>query len=230
MKCVPAAAAAWLACAIAHAADPVAADVYGVWTFDAALSAAHPSDMADASAATAAPAGAPRSGGRHGGAGGHGMGGGMGSGMGSGMGHGGGMGSGHGGHHDGSSERSQHAAATDAAAQERALSRVRATRLTISAQPQRIRFDDGEHPVELPRDGMNLSGAGIGGTVALSATSPDLVVESLTDAGTSVSERYHLADDGKHLELHVRVKAADAEQARETVRVFDRDGGIAGAK
>lgn len=226
MKCVPAAAAAWLACAIAHAADPVAADVYGVWTFDAALSAAHPSDTADASTATAAPAGAPRSGGRHGGAGGHGMGGGMGSGMG----HGGGMGSGHGGHHDGSSERSHHAAATDAAPQERALSRVRTTRLTISAQPQRVRFDDGEHPVELPRDGMNLSGAGIGGTVALSATSPDLVVESLTDAGTSVSERYHLADDGKHLELHVRVKAADAEQARETVRVFDRDGGIAGAK
>jgi len=226
MKCVPAAAAAWLACAIAHAADPVAADVYGVWTFDAALSAAHPSDTADASAATVAPAGAPRSGGRHGGAGGHGMGGGMGSGMG----HGGGMGSGHGGHHDGSSERSHHAAATDAAPQERALSRVRTTRLTISAQPQRVRFDDGEHPVELPRDGMNLSGAGIGGTVALSATSPDLVVESLTDAGTSVSERYHLADDGKHLELHVRVKAADAEQARETVRVFDRDGGIAGAK
>ena len=70
---------------------------------------------------------------------------------------------------------------------------------------------------------MNLSGAGIGGTVALSATSPDLVVELLTDAGTSVSERYHLAEDGKHLELHVRVKAADATQAREYVRVFDRD-------
>jgi hypothetical protein len=200
-----------------EASPEPAKGLFGSWKFDAALTA-QPPGSTPADAATPAASG---TGGRHGA---HAGGMGHGAGMGGGGGMGGGAG-GHGGRHGGSPDTSTRhtSAALGEADDERGLARTRATQLTISAIAQRIRFDDGEHAIELPRDGMNASGAGIGGTVAMSALAPDIVVETLTDAGTSLSERYHLSDDGKHLELHMSLKRADAEQPLEFVRVFDRN-------
>lgn len=207
-----------LACTAAGASgsDTAPNPIYGAWKFDPARSVQTDDAGSAAPDSVTRP---PNSGGRHGG--GHGMGG---------AGRGGaGMGRGKSG--SGDAPTSRHASPADLGAQdERGLSRVRATRLTISAQGQRIRFDDGEHAVDLERDGMNLSGAGVGGTLALSAVEPDLVVDSLTDAGTTLSERYHLVDDGQHLELHVRIEPSAGERAREYVRVFDRSEETPAAK
>ena len=106
---------------------------------------------------------------------------------------------------------------------ERGLARIFAGHVTITPLKQRIRVDDGDHPLELDRDGMNVSGPGVGGTVALSETKPDLVVDTLTDSGYALKERYHVADDGRHLELHLTLKRPGVDEPRELVRVFDRD-------
>jgi hypothetical protein len=201
------------ACAHAHAQDPAPAidsRVFGAWKFDSALTAQPAGEAATPSTGT--PEHARHGGGHGGGMGGAGHAGGMG-----GMGRGGGR---HGGRDGPSTPK---AGVADVEAGERGLARTAATRLTISAVAQRIRFDDGAQPLELPRDGMNVSGPGIGGTVAMSAVAPDLVVDTLTDAGTALNERYHVADDGRHLELHVSLKRAGTDQPREFVRMFDRD-------
>jgi|GEM_PF-1360516 hypothetical protein len=204
------------------AADGPAAAVdalAGAWSYDAALSAPIPDGGSASSSGTGAAgnAGQHHGGGKGGGMGGAGMGGG-------GMGHGGGGGGG--GHHHGGHDASAGGNASgkaDAAEQgERGLARAFAKNVTITPLKQRIRFDDGTHAIELDRDGMNISGPGVGGTVALTAIKPDLVIETLTDSGYSLSERYHLAEDGRHLELHVSLKRPGVDQAREFVHVFDR--------
>ncbi|MEO6689547.1 MAG: hypothetical protein ABIS07_10915 [Dokdonella sp.] len=203
---------ALLFCAFAHAADAPSA-MFGRWTFDATLSKGG-DVLGDAAsgAGSMQPAGtghAHGTGARHGG--------GMAS---SGGGGGGGR---HGGRHAGEfaganasgseREREKH---------ERGLARLFATQLTILATSRRIRFDDGERPIELDMDGMNLSGAGVGGTVALTATVPELVIETLTDSGDALQERYRLSDDGAHLELHASLKHPGTDAARDILRVFDR--------
>jgi hypothetical protein len=210
-----------LACTWAHAADALPAAVgalFGAWKIDPVLTAT-PHDTA-APGGDAQPSGAGHqrgAGGRHGG----GTGGGSG-----GMG-GGGAGMGGGGGRHGGDRRAPAAGANrsakgeEAERNERGLARLFAPQLTITPLAQRIRFDDGEHVVELDKDGMNLSGGGVGGTVALAATSPDLVVETLTDSGYSLQERYHLSDDGKHLQLHASLKQPGTDTAREIDRVFD---------
>lgn len=208
-------AAVLMASSAASAASP-----FGRWRFDPALSASAPgSDNAPAPPADAPP---PHRGGHHGKGGmGDGPPGGMAGGAGGMGGHQGGGRGGHGQHGD--DDRAQHARPSDLADdEERGLARTRATTLAISEIARRIRFDDGEHAIELGRDGMNVSGAGIGGTAALSASDPDLVVDSLTDRGTTVSERYHVSDDGRRLEQHVTLRHDDDEAARTFVRVFDR--------
>lgn len=105
---------------------------------------------------------------------------------------------------------------------ERGLSRLYASGVTIGLAGHRVRFDDGEHAVELDADGGNISGPGVGGAVALVATSPDYVVQTLTQSGQSLEERYHLAADGRHLELHAKLQAPGDASPRTIVRVFDR--------
>lgn len=197
--------------AVVAAAPPVVDALGGAWTFDPALSSTAPADQ-DAAVPAGADTPAGGAGHRHGG--------GMGGAGGGSGGHGGGRhgdrppppGGGHGSAKEQEAEQG-----------ERGLARVFAKTVTITPLRQRVRFDDGEHAIELDRDGMNISGPGVGGTVALTATSPDLVVETLTDSGYSLRERYRFADDGKHLEMHVTLKRPDSDQVREFVRVFDRE-------
>jgi hypothetical protein len=191
--------------------DPIA----GTWSYDAALS----SPQTDAGDATAAGAPPSTGAGHH-----HGGGAGMG---GAGA---GGMGGGHGGGHHGGGHAAP-AATTGASTKEdlaerseRGLSRMFAKNVTITPLKQRIRLDDGDHVVELDRDGMNVSGPGVGGTVALTDAKPGVVIQTLTDSGYALEERYHLADDGHHLELHIRLKRPGADQDTQFVRVFDRPG------
>jgi len=139
----------------------------------------------------------------------------------------GGMGAGHGGdghHRRSDSSSSTTVGASDAEQNDPGLRRLFAAHLTITKlqHPDRMRFDDGVHPVELTLDGMNVSGPAVGGTVALSATSPELVVETVTTSGYTVQEHYRLADDGTHLELHASLKKPGASDGREITRVFDR--------
>jgi hypothetical protein len=197
---------------VAFAATAAADDAATPAAFDGSWAAAAPIGVAPAGASAATPSdagAAPHRGGSHGGHGGMGGGGG---------GHGG-------GHHRGADAPSSSAAgASDTEQNDPGLRRVFAERLTIIelAHPDRMRFDDGVHPVELSLDGTNVSGPAVGGTVALSATSPELVVDSVTTTGYTVEEHYRLADDGTHLELHATLRKPGASDAREITRVFDR--------
>jgi len=199
-------------------ATPPGDAIAGAWSYDAALSSPQ-ADTGDSASAGAPPsAGA---GHHHGG--GAGMGGGAGGAGGMGGGHGGGHGSGHHGDHAAPAAASGASTKEDLAERsERGLSRMFAKNVTITPLKQRVRLDDGDHVVELDRDGMNVSGPGVGGTVALTSTKPDVVIQTLTDSGYSLEERYHLADDGHHLELHIRLKRPGADQDTQFVRVFDR--------
>jgi hypothetical protein len=193
---------------IASADAQDAATFDGSWSASASVGAS-PSTPPSPSAGASASA-------PHGGRGGHGgMGGAGGGGMG---GHGGGR------HHGGGASPAAALGASEAEQNDPGLRRLFADRVTITklAHPDRMRFDDGTHAIELPLDGMNVSGPAVGGTVALSATRPDLVVESVTTSGYAVTERYALADDGTHLELHASLTKPGANDAREIARVFDR--------
>jgi hypothetical protein len=204
--------------AVAFAGSAVADDAVPPASFDGNWSATTPVGAAPSGGASTPPdSGAqPHRGGSHGGHGG------MGGGMGGGRGGGGGEG-GRGGHHRGA-DASPVAGASDAEQNDPGLRRLFAAHITITklVHPDRMRFDDGVHPVELTLDGMNVSGPAVGGTVALSATSPDLVVDTVTTSGYTVQEHYRLADDGTHLELHASLKKPGASDAREITRVFDR--------
>lgn len=202
-------------CAVSAAADDAVSPV----SFDGSWSATAPVGAAPSGDASTPPdSGAqPHRGGSHGGHGGMGGGGG-----GMGGGHGGGEG-GRGGHHRGP-DASPVAGASDAEQNDPGLRRLFAAHITITklVHPDRMRFDDGVHPVELTLDGMNVSGPAVGGTVALSATSPELVVDTVTTSGYTVQERYRLGDDGTHLDLHASLKKPGSSDAREITRVFDR--------
>jgi len=153
-------------------ATPPGDAIAGTWSYDAALSSPQ-ADAGDGTSATPSSAGA----GHHhgGGAGGASGGGGMG---GHGSGHGGGH---HGGDHAAPATTSGASTKEDLAERsERGLSRMFAKNVTITPLKQRIRLDDGDHVVELDRDGMNVSGPGVGGTVALTDAKPDVVIQTLT--------------------------------------------------
>lgn len=216
--------AAALAFVCGFIAAPVVAQESG--TFDGSWSAAAPVGQPPAGSSTTPGDGGGMPSPRGGGMGGHGGMGGGGGGMGGGGMGGGGMGGGgHGGHHHGGGPQGAHVTgANDTEQNDPGLRRVFAQHLTITklTHPDRVRFDDGEHPIELGIDGMNVSGPAVGGTVALSAASPDLVVDTVTTSGYTVKERYTLADDGTHLELHATIKKPGASDAREITRVFDR--------
>jgi hypothetical protein len=191
-------------------------------TFDGSWSATAPAGAPPASSTPSASgdnAWTPHHGGHGGGHGGFGGGGGGGEGGGHGMGGGGG------GHHRGGrAAASVVPGASEAEQNDPGLRRLFADRVTITklTHPDRMRFDDGTHAVELTLDGMNVSGPAVGGTVALSSIKPDLVVESVTTSGYALTERYALADDGTHLELHASLRNPGASDTRDITRVFDR--------
>ena len=136
----------------------------------------------------------------------------------------GGEGAGGGRHH--SHDRAAPGASSNGAAGERessdpALERLFARQVTITAldHPRRMRFDTGTHAVDLSTDGGNVSGPGVGGTVALTVEKGALVVDSLSDSGYVVKERYLVTDDGRRLEMHATLRKGDGPE-REIVRVF----------
>jgi len=74
-------------------------------------------------------------------------------------------------------------------------------------------------------DNRNNYGAQYGGTVTLTWSEPEMVIELHPDGGGSIEERYTLAADGKQLRLSVRTQRAGEEAAHEFKRVFVRDDG-----
>ena len=140
---------------------------------------------------------------------------------------GGGMGAGGGRHGHGAqdSAKPRDAAATDA------LSAPRLHARTLIIRQSEIVFDiaaDGARTA-YRFDNRNNYGAQYGGTVMLTWSEPDMVIESHLDGGGSIEERYTLAADGKQLQLAVRTQRAGAEAAHEFKRVFVRDDGSAAA-
>jgi hypothetical protein len=157
----------------------------------------------------------------------HGMGsGGMGGG---GMGAGGGMGGGHGGggggrHHSGGSSGDSSGATASATAVQ-GVPRIAAQALTIRQSD--VVFDiaaDGGKRMVYRFDNRNNYGAEYGGTVTLTWSAPEMVIETHPDAGGSVEEHYTLSGDGKKLSLRVHEHGAAADTTRDITRVFVRNG------
>ena len=74
-------------------------------------------------------------------------------------------------------------------------------------------------------DNRNNYGAQYGGTVSLTWSAPEMVIETHPDGGGSVEERYALSPDGKKLTLHLRVQRVGEDTAHEFTRTFARDSG-----
>jgi hypothetical protein len=148
---------------------------------------------------------------------------------GGGMGAGGGMGGGHGGggggrhHSGGSSGDSSGATASSTAVQ--GVPRIAAQALTIRQSD--VVFDiaaAGGKRMVYRFDNRNNYGAEYGGTVTLTWSAPEMVIETHPDAGGSVEEHYTLSDDGKKLSLRVHEQRAAADTTRDITRVFVRNG------
>lgn len=173
-------------------------------------------------ASNANPAG---SGPHHSGGGGHGMGGGMGAGgMGGG---GGGMGGGHGmgggGRHH---SNSNGAAAETSGGGASAASDPRLSAHALTIRQSDVVFDiaaDGKRTA-YRFDNRNNYGAAYGGTVTLSWTAPDMIIETHPDVGGSTEEHYSLSDDGNKLTLRVHEQRAGSDTARDVTREFVRGG------
>lgn len=137
----------------------------------------------------------------------------------------GGMGGGRHGHGAQDSTKSRDAGAADA------LSDPRLHARTLIIRQSEVVFDiaaDGARTA-YRFDNRNNYGAQYGGTVALTWSEPEMVIELHPDGGGSIEERYTLAADGKQLRLSVRTQRAGEEAAHEFKRVFVRDDGSAAA-
>lgn len=151
------------------------------------------------------------------------------SGRGTGGGHGGrgGMGGGGGRHGHGTqdSSRARDGATTEAPTDPRLHAR------SLIIRQSEVVFDiaaDGARTA-YRFDNRNNYGAQYGGTVMLTWSEPDMVIETHPDGGGSIEERYTLAADGKQLRLSVRTQRAGEDAAHEFTRVFVRDDGSAAA-
>jgi hypothetical protein len=146
----------------------------------------------------------------HSGGGGHGGHGGMG---------GGGMGGG--GHHG---RQSQATAGNNVGASVASADpRLHATALII--RQSEVVFDiaaDGQR-VAYRFDNRNNYGAPYGGTVMLTWSTPEIVIETHPDGGGSIEEHYSLTPDGKRLTLRIREQKAAEDNAREFTRTFVRN-------
>jgi len=198
---------------------------YLVLVFSAALPCAAPADAPPdfsgdwvAAEKGASDAGQPSSqdsqhpGGRSGGHGGGGHGG-MGGGMGGGGGH-------HGRQSQGGSSGDSSAGAT---ANAPADPRLKAHALIIRQSD--VVFDveaDGQR-IAYRFDNRNNYGATYGGTVTLTWSAPEMVIETHPDGGGSIEEHYSLSADAKTLTLVTRVQRAGEDTAREIRRTFVRN-------
>jgi hypothetical protein len=132
---------------------------------------------------------------------------------------GGGMGGGHHGRH------SQGASSAGAGSNAATSGDPRLNAHTLIIRQSDVVFDiaaDGQR-VAYRFDNRNNYGAAYGGTVTLTWSEPEMVIETHPDAGGSIEEHYSLSADGKRLTLRVREQAAGTDTAREIRRVFVRD-------
>ena len=74
-------------------------------------------------------------------------------------------------------------------------------------------------------DNRNNYGPQYGGTVDLTWSTPEMVIETHPDGGGSVEERYTLSPDGNKLTLHLHIQRVGEDTAREFTRTFARDDG-----
>jgi hypothetical protein len=78
-------------------------------------------------------------------------------------------------------------------------------------------------------DNRNNYGAPYGGTVSLTWSTPEMVIETHPDAGGSIEEHYTLSQDGNRLTLRIHEQNAGTDSAREVTHVFVRNtAGAAG--
>jgi hypothetical protein len=133
---------------------------------------------------------------------------------------GGGMGSG--GHHG---RHSQAEAGNNAGASASASSDPRLRAHALIIRQSEVVFDiaaDGQR-VAYRFDNRNNYGAAYGGTVTLTWSAPEMVIETHPDGGGSIEEHYSLTPDGKRLTLRIREQKAGEDTAREFTRAFVRN-------
>jgi hypothetical protein len=141
-------------------------------------------------------------------------------GHGRGMGGAGGAGGHHGGRHgtDAGATSSSTAAATTVA-------NPRLHAHTLIIRQSEVVFDiaaDGQR-VAYRFDNRNNYGAQYGGTVNLTWSTPEMVIELHPDSGGSMEEHYSLSSDGRKLTLRLRAQHNGAD-TREVIREFVRSG------
>ncbi len=205
---------AWLFCCAAVLPLPGLADTPVDFSGEWVVSNAPATDQSS-SADTQAPS--THSGGGHGGHGG-GMGGGGGGG-------GGGMGGGHHGRHG----QDATGANTGTNAVTSGNPRLHANALII--RQSEVVFDIAANGQRMAYrfDNRNNYGAPYGGTVTLTWSAPEMVIETHPDGGGSIEEHYTLAPDSKRLTLRVREQKSGEDTAREFTRAFVRKGDDASA-
>jgi hypothetical protein len=152
----------------------------------------------------------------HSGSGGHGGHGGMGGG---GMGGGGMSGGGHRGRH------SQDAAGGNASTNVAASGDPRVHANALIIRQSEVVFDVAANGQRMAYrfDNRNNYGAPYGGTVTLTWSTPEMVIETHPDGGGSIEEHYGLSADGKRLTLRIREQRSGEDTARETTRAFVRN-------
>jgi hypothetical protein len=144
------------------------------------------------------------------------------SGMGGRGGHGGGMGGSGMGHHG---RHSQDSAGGDSSTHAAPMGDPRLHAHTLIIRQSEVVFDvaaDGQR-MAYRFDNRNNYGAPYGGTVTLTWSEPEMVIETHPDGGGSIEEHYTLAPDSKRLTLHIREQKVGEDTAREFTRVFVRN-------
>ena len=99
--------------------------------------------------------------------------------------------------------------------------------LALTIRQSDVVFDvaaDGGRRMVYRFDNRNNYGPDYGGTVTLTWSAPDLVIETHPDGGGMVEERYTLSEDGKQLTQHIHEQRPGSDTAREFSRVFVRSG------
>ena len=135
---------------------------------------------------------------------------------------------GHGGHGMGGGGHGRHAQDGASAASTTAADAPLDPRLhahTLIIRQSEVVFDiaaDGQRSA-YRFDNRNNYGAAYGGTVMLTWSAPEMVIETHPDAGGSVEEHYTLSSDANQLTLVARTQRTDGT-VREVRRVFVRNG------
>jgi hypothetical protein len=132
----------------------------------------------------------------------------------------GGMGGMSGGHHRQQSSN----ASGDSAHGANAPENPRLKAHTLIIRQSEVVFDiaaDGQRMV-YRFDNRNNYGAAYGGTVTLTWSAPEMVIETHPDTGGTIVERYTLSNDGKQLTLRTSTQRAGDNTESEFKRVFAR--------